>query len=49
MSAVAKIIVGVALVAAAIVLAPWTGGLSLYLIPVGLSLIVGGVDRKSVV
>jgi hypothetical protein len=45
MSAVTKIIVGIALVAAAIVLAPFTGGLSLYLVPVGLSLIVGGVTQ----
>jgi hypothetical protein len=45
MSAVVKIVVGIALVVAAVVLAPFTGGLSLYLIPVGLSLVVGGVTQ----
>jgi hypothetical protein len=43
MSAVVKIIVGIAIVAVAIIAAPFTGGLSLYLIPVGLSLITQGI------
>lgn len=43
MSAVTKIIAGIALIAVAIVAAPFTGGLSLNLIPVGLTLIVQGV------
>jgi hypothetical protein len=43
MSAVAKIITGIVIVAVAIIAAPFTGGLSLYLIPVGLSLVTQGI------
>src|SRR5882757_8588455 len=43
MSAVVKIITGIVIVVVAIVAAPFTGGLSLYLIPVGLSLIAQGI------
>jgi hypothetical protein len=43
MSAVTKIVTGIVIVVAAIVAAPFTGGASLYLIPVGLSLVTQGI------
>ncbi len=43
MSAIGKIFVGIFTTIVAIVAAPFTGGLSLYLIPVGLSLITQGI------
>jgi predicted phage tail protein len=38
-----KTVIGVALIVVAIVAAPFTGGLSLNLIPMGLSMVVGGI------